>query len=536
MLDQLRALAVFARVADLGSFREAARVLELSPSVVSHHVRELETRVATPLLHRTTRRLALTPAGERLVAHARDMVEAAERGLGGVTTATGRLRVTAPAFLAATELCHDLAAFSRQHPQVDLVISFSETPQDLLGSGLDVAFRIGALRDSTHRTRKLADMRRVLVAAPGALDTKLRTPRDLAAQRFIQLKTRPPVVVLAKPGHKSVSVSVSPKISVDSAAAIRELALAGAGIATLPELLVRDDVQRGRLMIAAELPDRELLASEIATLGVKAAPDVLAAAPSTTPQQHAARHVAAWLANIGLRYDFEEVIKLAVPEARAYLDHVALGLGDVACTKTPLSAGDTSALTAWAHRQDEHLRDLAIAASACGPYAWVSWSIPDDGNRREVLLARDGPTRILGFKWDLVGMMPGGPAEFFHTEAFFAHGDAIVGIVLQAQNLWIVAGGKVVTQSKGDVNLYDYDERSQEVSRDIVSDSGTLWHATPTGREKLDLALIRDHEPLRRARDIVRISAPSADPKYVAALSLLGADPVLVAEVKALVP
>jgi DNA-binding transcriptional LysR family regulator len=249
MLDQLRALAVFARVADLGSFREAARVLELSPSVVSHHVRELETRVATPLLHRTTRRLSLTPAGERLVAHARDMVEAAERGLGGVTTATGRLRVTAPAFLAATGLCHDLAAFSRQHPQVDLVISFSETPQDLLGSGLDVAFRIGALRDSTHRTRKLADMRRVLVAAPGALDAKLRTPRDLAARRFIQLKTRPPVVVLAKPGHKSVSVSVSPKISVDSAAAIRELALAGAGIATLPELLVRDDVQRGRLMI-----------------------------------------------------------------------------------------------------------------------------------------------------------------------------------------------------------------------------------------------------------------------------------------------
>jgi hypothetical protein len=133
-------------------------------------------------------------------------------------------------------------------------------------------------------------------------------------------------------------------------------------------------------------------------------------------------------------------------------------------------------------------------------------------------------------------MMPGGPTDFFHTEACFAHGDAIVGIVLQAQNLWVVAGGKVVAQSKGDVSLYDYDERSQEVSRDIVSDSGTLWHATPTGREKLDPSLIRDHEPLRRARDIVRISAPSADAKYVAALVLLGADRALVAEVKALPP
>ena len=64
MLDQLRALAVFAKVADLGSFRAAARALGLSPSVVSHHVRELEARLALPLVHRSTRRLALTPDGE----------------------------------------------------------------------------------------------------------------------------------------------------------------------------------------------------------------------------------------------------------------------------------------------------------------------------------------------------------------------------------------------------------------------------------------------------------------------------------------
>ena len=79
MLDQLRALAVFAKVADLGSFRAAARALGLSPSVVSHHVRELEARLALPLVHRSTRRLALTPDGELLVAEARAMVDAAER-------------------------------------------------------------------------------------------------------------------------------------------------------------------------------------------------------------------------------------------------------------------------------------------------------------------------------------------------------------------------------------------------------------------------------------------------------------------------
>src|SRR5580658_6140699 len=109
MLEQLRALAVFARVVDLGSFRAASRALSLSPSVISHHVRELEARMAMPLLHRSTRRLSLTPEGQRVLAHAREMVDAAERGLGEVSGASGRLRITAPAFLAATGLSRDLA-------------------------------------------------------------------------------------------------------------------------------------------------------------------------------------------------------------------------------------------------------------------------------------------------------------------------------------------------------------------------------------------------------------------------------------------
>ena len=285
-----------------------------------------------------------------------------------------------------------------------------------------------------------------------------------------------------------------------------------------------------------ELPDRELLASELATLGVKAQPDLLAAAAATTPRQRAERHVAAWLAKAGLQSDFETVMQAAVPEARGYLDRLAATLGDRACTQTPLSASDTTAVTTWAHRQDERLKDLAIQPAACGPYAWVSWSPSDDTERREVLLARTGPTRMLGFKWDVAAGMPGGPTEFSHTEAFFAHGDAIVGIVLQAQNLWVVADGKVVAQSKGDVSLYDYDSRSREQSRDVVRDTGTLWHATPTGLERLDVSLVRDHEPMRVARDLVGSSAPSADARYVAALALLGAGASLLAEVKALTP
>jgi hypothetical protein len=293
---------------------------------------------------------------------------------------------------------------------------------------------------------------------------------------------------------------------------------------------------RYKTILISDLPDRDLLASELATLGVKAPADLLASAAATTPEQRTERRVAAWIAKAGLQYDFEAVMQPVIPEARPYLDRLATTLGDQPCAQTPLSTSDTAALTSWAHRQDEHLTGLAIQPSACGPYAWLSWSIGDDPFRREVLLARTGPTRILGFKWDVSAGMPGGPTEFTHDESFFTHGDAIVGIVLQAQNLWIVAAGKVVAQSKGEVRMYDYDARSPEAGHDVVRDSGALWHATPSGREKLDAALVHDHEPMRVARDLVCGNAPSADPKYVAALALLGADASLIAEVKALAP
>jgi DNA-binding transcriptional LysR family regulator len=249
MVDHLRALAVFTKVMDGGSFRAAARTLGLSPSVVSHHVRELEARLGTPVLHRSTRQMSLTPAGERLLGYARQMVEAAERALDGVSSAGGKLRVTAPAFLASTGLCRDLAEFSALHPRVELRISFSETTHDLLRDGYDVALRMGKLEDSSYRSRRLGDLARVLVAAPAELARapRLRVPSDLEGCRFIQLSSRPPLLSLASAGQKSVTLKISPHISVDNASAMRELVLAGAGFATLPMILVRDDLRRGRL-------------------------------------------------------------------------------------------------------------------------------------------------------------------------------------------------------------------------------------------------------------------------------------------------
>ncbi|MBL8720642.1 MAG: LysR family transcriptional regulator [Myxococcales bacterium] len=252
MLDRLRSLAVFARVVDLGSFRAAARDLSLSPSVVSHHVRALEQALAVPLLYRSTRRLALTPDGEQVLAAAREMVDAATRGLDAASgrSPSGVLRLTAPAFLADTRLTHHLAAFAAEYPRVKLTVSFTDQPRDLLRDGLDLALRVGTLDDSTHKTRKLADLHRVLAGSPRYLERQKRplTPEDLTTWDYVQLSTRPPEVALSAKGHKPVAFTFTPRIAVDSAAAMRALVLEGVGIATLPEVTVRADLARGRLV------------------------------------------------------------------------------------------------------------------------------------------------------------------------------------------------------------------------------------------------------------------------------------------------
>ncbi len=255
MLDQLRALAVFAKTADLGSFRAAAKALALSPSVVSHHVSELERHLGLPLLYRTTRKLALTPEGARLLASARTMVDAAERGLdaasGHTAEAKGTLRLTAPAFFAETRFSRDLGAFAAAHPAVTLTVQFTEAREDLLSGGLDLAIRIGSREDSSHVTRKLATLHRVVVAAPALLEQhpSPRTVKDLAALPVVHLGARTPELALVPPKKKAaVTHAYTPRITVDSAAAMRELVLAGVGIATLPEVLVRRDLQGGRLV------------------------------------------------------------------------------------------------------------------------------------------------------------------------------------------------------------------------------------------------------------------------------------------------
>lgn len=254
MVEALKPLAVFAKAVECGSFRQAARQLGLSPSVVSHHVTALEARLSVALLYRSTRRLALTPAGETMYDAAREMLAAAGRALdavGPVATPTGRLRITAPALLVGTSFGADLAAFAAAHPKVALSVAFTEQRLDLLRDGLDVALRIGRLEDSTLKARRLAVMRRVLVAAPAYVAARAR-PRaigDLAAWDHLQLASRPPVLALVPPRRRvAVTLPYAPRVTLDSAIALRDMAVAGIGVTSLPELLARDELARDGLV------------------------------------------------------------------------------------------------------------------------------------------------------------------------------------------------------------------------------------------------------------------------------------------------
>lgn len=262
MIEQLRALAVFAKTVDHGSFRKAARELGLSPSVVSHHISRLEEQLGVALLYRSTRKLSLTRDGERLIDSARAMVRAAEAGIGTARDhadeLSGTLHITAPAVLASSPLARQISAFVGAHPKVVLSIDYSEQQRDVIGEGFDVAIRMGWLRDSSLRARKLYDVERILCAAPTYLRGRPSpvTPKDLEDWDWLHLDPVGVRHTFRHASRKAVSVTPSPRISVNNASALYHLSLSGAGLAAVPRHLAEAHLETGA--IAVVLPEWRL--------------------------------------------------------------------------------------------------------------------------------------------------------------------------------------------------------------------------------------------------------------------------------------
>lgn len=260
MIDQLRQIAILAKTIDHGAFRGAARELRLSPSVVSHHISQLEEHLGVALIYRTTRKLTLTNEGIRLLNKTRPLLEAVEGELTDLATSasapSGELRMTISSVLSQSTFTDRIADFVKAYPRIQLFIDFSDTRRGIIDSQLDFAIRMRIDGENSATTRKLFQMERHLVAAPSFLDSKAayNEPNDLMDWDWLMLKQTEGQAVHFKPTQGAEQIiKPSARLLTNDVQALYRMALKGCGLAIVPEFLAEKGVQKGLLRYV--LPD-----------------------------------------------------------------------------------------------------------------------------------------------------------------------------------------------------------------------------------------------------------------------------------------
>jgi DNA-binding transcriptional LysR family regulator len=249
------ALAAFAKVAELGNFRAAARALALSKSTVSARIAALEEHLGTRLLERTTRAVRMTEAGRTYHRHASlalDALQDGVRAMEGLRTEPGGcLRATAPLDFDAGLLSRLLSEYRRRLPAVRLVIDLTDRRLNVVEEGIDLALREGPLEDSSLVARKLGTPQRLLTyASPDYLRRRglPKQPRELASHECLVMGGhQEPGTWRFRLGRQTLLVDVQPGLTINSFNVLRELAIAGHGIARLPERRASVAVAEGRL-------------------------------------------------------------------------------------------------------------------------------------------------------------------------------------------------------------------------------------------------------------------------------------------------
>jgi len=253
-MDTASDLRVFVRVMDRGSFSSAAKYLGLTPSAVSKLVSRLEDRLGVRLLERSTRRLALTPEGETFLARARRIVADIDEAEAEVMQARGaprgKLRINSGTAFGLHQLAPALADFLARYPDIDLELSITDRLVDLIEEQADIAVRSGHIPEGPFVQRKIAELQRVICAAPSYLK-RHGTPHTAA-----DLKNHDCVLV-AGPGLNRWPfttragidvVEVRPRVMTDDAEAALRLAIEGAGIIRLSDVIVGGPLRDGQLV------------------------------------------------------------------------------------------------------------------------------------------------------------------------------------------------------------------------------------------------------------------------------------------------
>lgn len=253
-MDRLAAMQSFVRTVERGSFAAAAVASGLSPAMVGNHVRFLEARLGALLLNRNTRHHSITEFGRSYYERCRAIlaeIEAAEAGAGAtLAEPRGLLRITAPLSLGTTVLPRIVTAYTQRHQEVRVDLVLGDKRLDLLTDRLDVAIRVGTLRDSSLIVRALPPMLLVVCASPAYLAAHgtPATAAGLATHECLDFfHAEPNLWRLSGPDGDS-AVPVNGRLRINNGQALRAAALEGAGIIMAPITVVADDLASGRLV------------------------------------------------------------------------------------------------------------------------------------------------------------------------------------------------------------------------------------------------------------------------------------------------
>ena len=254
-MEGIGVIPVFVAVVENGGFAAAARKLGVSKSAVSKRVTQLEARLGVQLLHRSTRRLSLTEAGERYFAHAAQALAAAQEAEDAVAqlqvAPQGRLRISTPMSFGRLHIAPLIPAFLKHYPGIQIDMIMDDRVADLVEGGFDVAIRAGSLPDSALIVRKLAPCYNVLCAAPNYLEAHGTPgePEELLDHNCLHY------AYSADPQEWNFLGSASPikihssgNYQVNNSEALREALIGGCGIGRLPTFIAGPDIATGRLV------------------------------------------------------------------------------------------------------------------------------------------------------------------------------------------------------------------------------------------------------------------------------------------------
>ena len=254
-MGQLEDIQVFMRVVEAGGISRAADQLNIAKSAVSRRLSELENRLQTKLIQRTTRRFHLTEKGKAYYQKAQEVVANFEELDSTVLDSTdaleGRLSVSIPLSFGITHMHKAIDPFAKKYPKIELNIDLSDSEVNMVEQGIDVAFRIGNLHDSTLQARKIFDEELVVCASADYLaqfnnvetadDCKQMKVLKYSADNYSSYK-------LKNPSGENEYIPIKGDIQSNNGDFLMQLAIAGHGIVVLPKFICWQAVQDGRLV------------------------------------------------------------------------------------------------------------------------------------------------------------------------------------------------------------------------------------------------------------------------------------------------